>query len=129
MTLNSITPNAHYDMAHGKPQAIEVDNDGSFLYRLNIEPEFGVDEETGEQVQIGWMCYETRHWGNPNKATIERGVIRSLVDDCAEFDLVNSYNKHVLGIVKDEKVVQDYKDYLQFTADLEVQIAKDLSNI
>jgi hypothetical protein len=66
-------------------------------------------------------------WGLVEKPTIEKGVIRSVVDDCAEFALVNKYNKHVLGIVEDEQAVKDYKEYLQFTADLEVQIETDLA--
>lgn len=129
MKLNSLLPNAHYDMVHGEPAVIEKDNDGSFLYRLNIVPEYGTDEETGEQKQIGWSCYETRCWGNPGKAVIEKAVIRSVVDDCAEFDLVNSYNKHVLGIVEDEQAIENYKEYLQFTDDLEHQISEDLENV
>lgn len=128
MTLNSLTPNAHYDMAHGIPSVIERDNDGSFVYRLNIVPEYRENEETGEKEQIGWMCYETRCWNNIDKPTIERAVIRSVLDDCSEFDLVNSYNKHVLGIKEDEQAVADYKEYLQFTIDLGDQITKDLSN-
>ena len=44
MKLNSIEANAHYDMAHGKPAVLEKDNDGSFLYRFNIEPETGIPE-------------------------------------------------------------------------------------
>lgn len=126
MKLNSLTPNAHYDMAHGIPSVIEKDNDGSFLYRLNIKPEYAEDDK-GQNVQIGWSCYETRLWGLVEKATIEKGVIRSVVDDCAEFALVNKYNKHVLGIVEDEQAVKDYKEYLQFTADLEAQIETDLA--
>lgn len=145
MTLNSLTPNAHYDMAHGKPAVIERDNDGSFLYRLNIEPEYGNDDtqnadasgDATEQAenavqdggtQIGWMCYETRCWNAVAKNNIERAVIRSVVDECSEFNLVNSYNRHVLGIKVDEQAVEDYKEYLQFTIDLGAQIAEDLAN-
>ena len=29
MKLDLIEPNAHYDMAHGKPAVLEYDNDGS----------------------------------------------------------------------------------------------------
>lgn len=129
MKLNSLTPNAHYDMVHGIPSAIERDNDGSFVYRLNITPEYGVDETTGEQgEQIGWSCFETRCWGNPAKNIIERAVIRNVIDDCSEFDLVNSYNKNVLGVEKSEKAVAEYKEYLQFTTDLSAQITSDLAN-
>ena len=33
MKLNSLVPNAKYDLAHGKPSVFENDNDGSYLYR------------------------------------------------------------------------------------------------
>ena len=55
--------------------------------------------------------------------------IRSVIDETAEFSLVNSYNKHILGIAPDDKAVAEYKEYLQFTEDLDAQIIRDLSNI
>lgn len=39
MKLNSIEPNAHYDIAHGMPAVLEKDNDGSVIYRVNIAEE------------------------------------------------------------------------------------------
>ena len=130
MKLKSLTPNAHYDMVHGIPSAIERDNDGSFIYRLNITPEYDTTGSTGdEDKQIGWSCFETRCWGSPTQPIIERAVTRNVVADYSEVNLVNSYNKHILGIEKDEKAVRDYKEYLQFTSDLSTQIASDLAKL
>ena len=128
MKLNSIEPNAHYDMAHGKPAVLEHDNDGSWLYRLNIEPEMGVPEGQQEETQIGWKGYEVRGYNKPTKANVKKVVIRSVLDETVEFDLVNSYNKHILGIAVNEQAVTDYKEYLQFTEDLDAQLLQDLSN-
>lgn len=128
MKLDLIQPNAHYDMEHGTPAVLEHDNDGSHIYRFNIAHEMGVDEETEEEKQIGFSCVEVRTFKTPTKANLKKEIIRHFVDESAEFDLVNSYNKHILGITKDEKAVVDYKEYLQFTEDLDAMLLTDLSN-
>lgn len=128
MKLSQIKSNAHYDMVHGKPLVLERDNDGTSIYRFNIESETSIPEGEDEEVQIGWKCYEIRIWNEPTKANLKKAIIRSFIDETAEFDLVNSYNKHVLGIVTNEDAVVKYKEYLQFTEDLDVMLLKDLSN-
>lgn len=130
MKLDSIKANAHYDMEHGKPAILEKDNDGSSLYRFNIEPEMGTREgkEKEKETQIGWKCYEVRTYSQPTKANLKRVIIRSILDETAEFDLVNSYNKHVLGVAPDDKAVAKYKEYLQFTEELDKLLLSTLSN-
>ena len=128
MKLNSIDPNAHYDMAHGMPAVLENDNDGSVIYRVNINEEKAIPDGEAEERQIGWSCYEVRTFDKPTKANLKRVFIRSVIDETAEFSLVNSYNKHILGIAPDDKAVAEYKEYLQFTEDLDAQIIRDLSN-
>ena len=129
MKLNSIEPNAHYDIAHGMPAVLEKDNDGSVIYRVNINEEKAIPDGEAEERQIGWSCYEVRTFDKPTKANLKRVFIRSVIDETAEFSLVNSYNKHILGIAPDDKAVAEYKEYLQFTEDLDAQIIRDLSNI
>lgn len=128
MKLNSIEANAHYDMVHGKPAVLEKDNDGSFIYRMNIEPEMGIPDGKEKETQIGWKCYEVRTFNQPTKENLKRTIIRSVIDETAEFDLVNSYNKHVLGVVVNEAAVTEYKEYLQFTEDLDALLKETLSN-
>lgn len=129
MKLNSLEPNAHYDLAHGIPAVLEKDNDGSVIYRVNINEEKAIPDGEAEERQIGWSCYEVRTFDKPTKANLKRVFIRSVIDETAEFSLVNSYNKHILGIAPDDKAVAEYKEYLQFTEDLDAQIIRDLSNI
>lgn len=128
MKLDSLEPNAHYDMAHGYPAVLEKDNDGSVIYRVNITEETAIPDGEAEERQIGWSCYEVRTFDKPTKANLKRVFIRSVIDETAEFALVNSYNKHILGIAPDDKAVAEYKEYLQFTEDLDAQIVRDLSN-
>lgn len=128
MKLDSLEPNAHYDMAHGMPAVLEKDNDGSVIYRVNINEEKAIPDGEAEERQIGWSCYEVRTFDKPIKANLKRVFIRSVIDETAEFALVNSYNKHILGIAPDDKAVAEYKEYLQFTEDLDAQIIRDLSN-
>lgn len=129
MKLNSLVPNARYDLEHGKPSVFEQDNDGSNLYRYNIEPEMGIPDGQTEEIQVGWQCREIRIWDKPTKANLKKSIIRSIVDESAEFDIVNSYNKHVLGIKLDTTAVDNYKEYLQFTEDLDTMLISDFSTL
>lgn len=127
MKLASIAPNAHYDVVGGKPKQIEKDNDGSFLFRINVMPEIltshpeatDADGSEAEAKQTGWSCFEVRCWGEPTKAKVKKAIIRTLVDETTEFDLVNSYNKHILGIKEDPTAVERYKDFLTITEELD----------
>lgn len=128
MRLNLLEPNAHYDMVHGMPSKIENGNDGSFLYRYNIEPEMGIPDGQEEEVQIGWQCREIRIWSTPTKSVLKKAIIRSIVDDCAEFEIINSYNKHVLEIRVDLTAVDNYREYLEFIDELDTMLVSDLSS-
>lgn len=122
MKLDSIAPNAHYDMEHGKPAAIQHDNDGSTIIRYNIEPEFAEKEGETEPEQIGWMCREVRIWDKPEKVSVKKAVIRDVIDESAEFALVNAFNSHALGIEINPAAVEEYKEYLQFRADVDKMV-------
>ena len=41
MKLDSLEPNAHYDMEHGMPAVLEKDNDGSVIYRVKMNTSNG----------------------------------------------------------------------------------------
>ena len=69
-----------------------------------------------------------RFWGEHTKKNIKKAVIRHFYDETAEFDLVNSYNKHVLKIHEDDEAVANYTDFLNFTEDLDALITNVLSD-
>lgn len=50
------------------------------------------------------------------------------MDETAEFDLVNSYNKHTLGIKVDESAVQKYKDFLTLTEEIDAALVEVLND-
>lgn len=122
MRLDSLEPNAHYDAVNGKPLAIERDNDGSTIVRFNIEEETEVPEGKKKAVLVGYKCREIRIWVAPTKPNIKKAIIRSVIDESEEFDLVNSYNKHILGIRQDDEAVAEYKEFLAFTEELDEAI-------
>jgi len=126
MKLNLLEPNAMYDLVHGKPSVLEQDNDGSFLYRYNIEPEMGIPDGQTKEIQIGWQCREIRIWEKPTKAVLKKAIIRSVVDETKEFALLNDYNKHILEIKVDLTAVDAYKEFLQFTEDVDAMLISDI---
>jgi hypothetical protein len=129
MKLDSIEPDARFDLVNGKPSTFQKDNDGSYLYRYNIEPEMCIPEDEQKEVQIGWQCCEVRVWQQPTKGVLKKAIIRSILDESAEFSVVNAYNKHVLEIKVDSMAVDTYKEYLQFTEDLDAMLVADFSNV
>lgn len=127
MRLNSLEPNAHYDLQHGKPLAIERDNDGSAIVRFNIEEDKQVPEGKKKAETVGYKCREIRIWDEPTKKNIKKAFIRSVIDESEEFELVNSYYKHQLGLVDDETAVERYKEFLLFTEELDEAIKSMLN--
>ena len=127
MKLDSIAPNAHYDMEHGKPAALQHDNDGSTIIRYNIEPEIGTPDGESEERQIGWQCHEVRIWDKPTKASLKKAIIRDVIDESQEFAIVNAYNSHVLGIEINPDAVDEYKEFLQFRKDVDTLVGEILT--
>lgn len=127
MKLNLLKPDARYDLEHGKPSSLEHDNDGSYIFRYNIKPDMGIKEGETEETQIGWMCREVRVWSQPTKSILKKAIIRSVIDESAEFALINSYNKHILEIKIDILAVYAYKEYLAFTEDVENLLSNHLN--
>lgn len=127
MKLDSIAPNAHYDMEHGKPAALEHDNDGSTIIRYNIEPEMGTPDGESEERQIGWQCHEVRIWDKPTKASLKKAIIRDVIDESQEFAIVNAYNSHILGIEINPDAVDEYKEFLQFRKDVDTLVVEILT--
>lgn len=126
MKLKSLAPDAYYDMVAGMPTSLHTDNDGSHLYRYNIQPQMHTDEASGKEKQVGWQCREVRIWEHPTKSALKKAIIRSVIDDTEELGIINAYYKHVLGIKDCEAAVEQYKAFLQFTEDLDEMLNNDI---
>lgn len=119
MKLLSLEPNAVYDMVSGKPSVLQRDNDGSYLYRYNIQPHIGWDEEAGKDVQIGWQCREIRMFDEPTCENIRKSIINSVYNADARLDLISRYNAYVSAISDDETIAEEYKSFIQFMGDVD----------
>lgn len=126
--LKDLEPNVFCDMISGKPKVLEVDNDGTYLYRYNISPYFEVTDKEGkdgEKQQIGWKYRELRLQGTPNKSQVKLAIIRSVYDESTELDIRNNYKMVELGIEDDPTAIERYKEYLLFYKDVEKQMIED----
>lgn len=119
MRLNELMPNAFYDMVAGEPERLHRDNDGSHLFRYNIQPRMVSSEEGGEEMQDGWQCREIRMFVEPTCENIKHAIINSVYNADARLDLVSRYNAYVSAISDDETIAEEYKSFIQFMGDVD----------
>lgn len=136
MKLNDIKQNAYYDMQFGEPKMVEKDNDGSSLFRFNIEKDVRLPEDTEEvksesktdkPQQVGYKCCEVRFWGKPSVDEIVPKIVALAYTDIEKQRIVANYNKHVLKMKVDKVAVDNYIEYLQLVEDAEELVFKTLS--
>lgn len=119
MKLDSLAPNAFYDMVVGMPTTLQRDNDGSYLYRYNIKPRMVAGEDGGEEQQDGWQCRELRLFVEPTCDNIKHAIINSVYNADARLDLVSRYNAYVSAISNDDTIAEEYKSFIQFMDDVD----------
>ena len=119
MKLDSLAPNAFYDMVVGMPTTLQRDNDGSYLYRYNIKPRMVAGEEGGEDQQDGWQCRELRLFVEPTCDNIKHAIINSVYNADERLELVSRYNAYVSAISNDDTIAEEYKSFIQFMDDVD----------
>lgn len=120
MKLESLIPNAYYDMVVGMPSTLQRDNDGSYLYRYNIQPQMGTDEKSGEEKQVGWQCRELRLFATPTVEALKSAIIDSVYSVDARLELINRHNAYMSAISDDATIVEEYRAFVQFCKDVEL---------
>lgn len=119
MELKELEANAYYDMVAGKPKEKERDNDGSWLYRYNIQPDFETSLDGRNPTQIGWKCRELRLFVEPNYENLKRAIIDSVYSAEARLDLISRYNAYISAIGDDPTIGDEYKSFIQFCRDVD----------
>lgn len=119
MKLDSLAPNAFYDMVVGMPTTLQRDNDGSHIFRYNIKPRMVAGEDGGEEQQDGWQCRELRLFVEPTCDNIKHAIINSVYNADARLDLVSRYNAYVSAISNDDTIADEYKSFIQFMDDVD----------
>ena len=119
MKLDSLAPNAFYDMVVGMPTTLQRDNYGSYLYRYNIKPRMVAGEDGGEEQQDGWQCRELRLFVEPTCDNIKHAIINSVYNADERLELVSRYNAYVSAISNDDTIAEEYKSFIQFMDDVD----------
>lgn len=119
MRLSELEPNAYYDAVAGEPARLQRDNDGSHLFRYNVQPRMVAGEDGGEGKQDGWQCRELRLFVAPTCENIKHAIINSVYNADARLDLVSRYNAYVSAIGNDDTIADEYKSFIQFVEDVD----------
>lgn len=114
--------------SNDKPQIIQDLGNGAYYYNCNIVANTETDEEGQERQSYDYNC--VKFWGKPTRAAIVKAVIRSELDETAEFNLVNGYNAAVEGLLEGaeaEKAKADYIAYLRRVQEIKTTVKADLA--
>lgn len=121
-TLANAAVEAHCDLVHGAPVALEHDNDGSHIFNFNVEDDTELEEGQKKPTKIGYKYRTVRIYEEPTRKNIKKAIIRATLSESEEFALVNAYNSFNLGITDDETAVDRYEEYLHFLADIDTML-------
>lgn len=105
-----------------RPLPIEYLGDNTYYYNYDIR-EYIVQDEEDSHTEYSFIQVHLR--GPANYTDCVRAVIRAYVSESEEFDLVNSYNKYVLGMSTDEADRTKYIEYLELLQTIKEKIRED----
>jgi len=101
---------AFYDV---EPQKLSNINNGSYLYRINIQ-KIEIPALNENETITQWRCDEFVIWGIITSNKITDAVINSLWNKDYEQKLINDYNSAKEGIFDEQKANESVERYLQF---------------
>lgn len=112
-----------------RPAVIQPLGNGAFHYNYNIVERQETNPETGEIKTV--YDYDTvKVWNEPTYAKLVKAVIRDMLDETQEFNIINEYNAAVLGVITDSDKKAEakaaYKEYLTKVASIKAMVQIDL---
>lgn len=125
MKIDSLKPNAFYDLVAGAPERLKRDGDGTHLFRYNIRPQMGTDEGGEGEIQIGWECRELRLFVEPTADNIKHAIINSVYSLDERLDLINRHNAFTSAISDDATIEDEYKEFIQLLDDIDALLDED----
>ena len=110
-----------------KPDTIINLGNGEYYYVFNIEPtEVKVPYE--DRTEQGYSFNKVTIQGYLTYAKCVRAVIRAYVSVDDEFDLINTANRALMGLLSEDektKALNDYNEYLNMVSNIKQKIRKD----
>ena len=102
-----------------KPPTFDKVGDGSWFYHYNVEEVEGEDGVTYKYEKV-------RVWSIDDN-TLKDAVIRDRCTIGQEANIINNYNRFVLGLVDDESFKTMYIDYLNEITAIKAMVNNDLN--
>lgn len=115
-----------------RPAVIENLGNGAFYYNYNIvqKEEPAIVDNENEQPRTCYDFQQAKIWGTPTRTTIVKAVIREEIDETAEFNLINSYNAAVNGLLDEtetDEAKERYFTHLRRVQEIKRQVKADLA--
>lgn len=114
---------AYYDMMPSNTEAV---GNGDYFFRWDIQEEIiERDPEMGDITQ--YSCYEVTVSGEPTYDKCVRAIIRANYSEDQELAMINKFNSYNNGIIEDNTIIEEYKNYLSFVAQTKEQVKSILT--
>lgn len=107
-----------------KPKTFDAVGDGSWFYHYNVV-DVDVVDVNGDK-SIIYKYEEVRVWSIDDN-TLKDAVIRDRYTIGQEANIINNYNRFVLGLVDDESFKTRYIDYLNEITAIKAMVNNDLN--
>lgn len=105
------------------PQPTQKLGNNTYYYNYDIkEVEVTLEDETKE-TQYNYV--QVLLSGQPNYKDCVRAIVRSFLTIDEEFDLINSYNSHLLQANDDTSIIEDYQNYLNLLTEIKAKVKQD----
>lgn len=95
-----------------KPEVLQNQNNGSWLYNYDITSVIKSDPQTGAE-QEEWECNQVIIWGEVTKKKVKTAIITSEISSDDEKKLINDYNAFKEGVLTNESYRQNYLSFLE----------------
>lgn len=115
-----------YSINHVVDKIINVGN-GTYYYNFNIEPT-RIKGFTEAEDTEGYSYNQVVLTSSPTYKDCVKEIIRAYISVDEEFDLINTANKALMGLLSEEEkevALEKYKDYLDLVSDIKEKVRKD----
>lgn len=108
---------------------------GYWYYTFDVQPEKVSElnplQENNETNKVNYSFCRIKIAGKPTYKRCVEAIIRELLTQSQEFDIINSYNRAMLGTLSEEdaeKAKADYLEYLQTLDRIKSIVKKDFKS-
>lgn len=101
------------------PKQVELISPETYRVRWDVRK---VKEETEDGVVEQYVCNECTVYAPLTQDSILQAAIRAGISQSEELKLINDYNAYTLGLTTDPMVVDRYKNYIGWRANLKIKI-------